>query len=145
MPRHVIDRHLRDAALLPWRHGLGATAECRTLARLHFDEHRHIIMPRNDVDFAESRAIAPINNFVPLATQLRAREILPENSQCLPTIAAHARRRSTIHAIALGGRTSGARLRCARSSKRMTTQHARFAPADRLGSGGPSGPPAHSR
>src|SRR4051812_8864922 len=59
-------------------------------------------MPRNDVDFAESRAVAPINNFVPLPTQLRARKILPENAQCLPTIAAHAGRRSTIHATRPG-------------------------------------------
>src|SRR5262245_12183654 len=85
----VIDRHPRDASLLPAGHRRSRAAELLRHPRFDFDEHRRRPVLGDDVDFAESGAVTAFNNCVPAALQLGAREIFTANSESLPRIVGH--------------------------------------------------------
>ena len=86
MPRDVIDRHLRDAPLFPFGDRFGTIAEVIPLARFHLDEHGVAALARDDVDFTEACAIAPLDDVVSASAQLAARKIFPEDSQRVPAL-----------------------------------------------------------
>ncbi len=65
---------------------LCAAAELLADPRLHFDEHRHAVNRRDDVNFSKARAVAAIKNCVPEALQFGAREIFTVFSEDLPGI-----------------------------------------------------------
>ena len=91
MPRKVIDRHMRDFALLPGGHRGRAAAIRVALARLYLDEDGRLAVSGDDVNFSKPGPVAPRKNCVPAALQLGAREIFAQSSQRLPGITAHAR------------------------------------------------------
>src|SRR3954468_11825752 len=86
MARDVIDGHLRDATLFPRRHRLGAAAVRVAVARLHLDEYRDTVVPRHDVDLAEPRAVAALDDVVSAPPQLGAREVLTHQSERLSAV-----------------------------------------------------------
>src|SRR5262245_66697481 len=85
----VIDRHPRDAPLLPAGHRRSRTAELLRHPRFDFDEDRRGPILGDDVDFAESRAVTAFNNCVPAALELGAREIFTGHSESLARIGNH--------------------------------------------------------
>src|SRR5262245_21136505 len=62
VPREEVDCHLCKPTLLPHRDRLGAAAEVVALARLDLDEHRDILVARDDVNFSKPRAVATRKN-----------------------------------------------------------------------------------
>jgi len=86
VPGQIVYGHLRQASLLPRRDGLFAAAELLADARLHFDEHRHALMRGDDVNFSKPGSVAAIENCVPEAFELAAREIFAVFSEDLPGI-----------------------------------------------------------
>jgi len=86
MPGQIVYGHLCQAPLLPRRERFLAAAELLADPRLHFDEYRHAINGRDDVNFSKACAVASIKNCVPEALELGAREIFPVFSEDLPGI-----------------------------------------------------------
>ena len=65
VPRHVVERHPREAALLRPADGFRRAPIFFTDTSLHFDEDRRLAVARDDVDFAMPRAVAAGKNCVP--------------------------------------------------------------------------------
>jgi len=74
-------RHRDDAPLLPPGNRLGWHAAAGIATRLHFNEYNRVAVGGNDVNFANSGAIAPGKNCVPPPLERLAREILAQYSE----------------------------------------------------------------
>ena len=81
MPGEVVNRHLCNAVLLQSSDCGGAAAELAAGSRLHFDEHRHLAIASDDVNFSKASSVATRKNCVPAARQFRAREIFSKFSE----------------------------------------------------------------
>ena len=80
--RQVVDGHPRDAPLLPAGHRRGARpAEVVASPAPSPRRTRSSTRPRDDVDFAEPRAVAAFKNCVPASHQFGAREIFARISR----------------------------------------------------------------
>ena len=82
--RHVALRHRHDPPLLARRHRPERAAETAGRPRLDLDEHEHVAIPRDDVDFATTGPEPARKNGVPAAAQLSTSEIFPLPSQDVP-------------------------------------------------------------
>ena len=87
--REIVECHPRNAALLPAGHRRRGAAEFRRHARFDFHEHKRRPVPRDDVDFAEPRAVTPLNNCVPPPLQFGTSEVFARNAEELTRIAGH--------------------------------------------------------
>ena len=86
MPGQIVYGHLRQSSLLPCGDGVHAAAKLLADASLHFDEHRHAFLRRDDVNFSNASSVATIKNCVPEALELGAREIFAVFSKDLTGI-----------------------------------------------------------
>ena len=86
MPGQIVYGHLRQSSLLPRGDRLFAAAEPLADARLHFDEHRHALLGRDDVNFSNASSVATIKNCVPESLELGTREIFTVFSKDLAGI-----------------------------------------------------------
>ena len=73
--RHVALGHRHDPPLLARRHRPERAAEAAGRSRLDLDEHEHVAIPRDDVDFATTGPEPARKNGVPAAAQLSTSEI----------------------------------------------------------------------
>ena len=87
--REIVECHPRNAALLPAGHRRRGAAEFPRHARFDFHEHKRRPVPRDDVDFAEPRAVTPLNNCVPPPLQFGASEVFTRNAEELARITGH--------------------------------------------------------
>src|SRR3954468_15864910 len=76
MSHDVVERDPGDPMALQSGDRFGGLSELVTLARLDLDEHDHLAVARDDVNFSTPRAVAPGKYCVPATGQLFAREIL---------------------------------------------------------------------
>src|SRR6266478_3000821 len=86
MAHQVLERQLHDPPALQARDRLGRAAEPAAVARLDFDEDEGGAVTRNDVQFATTAAVAPLNDCVPAAFQLATGQIFadfPERDSCV--------------------------------------------------------------
>ena len=81
MSGEIVNRHLCNAVLLQPRDCGSATAEFAAGSRLHFDEHGHLAIASDDVNFSKASSVATRKNCVPAARELRAREIFSKFSK----------------------------------------------------------------
>src|SRR4029077_20152839 len=76
-----LERELRNPASLERGDGFRRLAKLVPDARFHFNEHERSAIPGDDVQFANTKPIAPGNYCVPAALELRAREIFARFSK----------------------------------------------------------------
>ena len=86
MPGQIVYGHLGQPPLFPRRDGIGAGAELLADAGLHLDEHRHVVLGRDDVNFSKPGSVPAIKNCVPQSLEFGAREIFPMFSKDLAGI-----------------------------------------------------------
>jgi hypothetical protein len=89
VPRKKIHCHFCNAALLPRRDRLGAIAESVPGARFDLDEHGHIAVAGDDVDFAIAGAVAAFENCVPALEQFCAGDVFANDSEQMPFVSGH--------------------------------------------------------
>ena len=86
MSSEIVNRHLCNAVLLQPGDCRSAAAEFAAGSRLHFDEHGHLAVASDDVNFSKASSVAAIKNCVPQACELGAREIFTVFSEDLTGI-----------------------------------------------------------
>jgi hypothetical protein len=91
VPGHVVRRHGGNPPLLPTRHGFGRVAASVVDPGLHLHEHDCGAIPGDDVNFANSSAVAPGKNCVPSTHELFARAIFRAFPECNGFRAPHTR------------------------------------------------------
>jgi len=81
MSGEIVNRHLCNAVLLQTSDSCSTAAELAAGSRLHFDEHGHLAIASDDVNFSKASPVATRKNCVPAARELCAREIFSKFSK----------------------------------------------------------------
>ncbi len=82
-PRQIVQRHRRNAPLLPLRQSFNSSAVAIGPARLHLHKDNDVVVSADDVNFSKPGSITARKNCVPAPLEFTACSIFSQQSELL--------------------------------------------------------------